>query len=56
MRDEILPCPHCGSPAEHESTICMEIMRCTLCPAMMKYEGSGTALIAMWNFRTEVKK
>ena len=52
MGDEIKPCPFCGSEAEHASSEFIEVIRCTLCPAVMAYEGSGAAVIAMWNTRT----
>jgi hypothetical protein len=44
-------CPHCGAEAYHESTVCEEVVRCRLCPAAMIYDGSGLALVAMWNAR-----
>jgi len=44
-------CPFCGNPVEHESTITEEVIRCTMCPAKMVYDGSYAALFAMWNAR-----
>jgi len=44
-------CPFCGNPVEHESTITEEVIRCTMCPAKMVYDGSYAALFAMWNTR-----
>ena len=56
ITDKLLPCPYCGSPAEHVSTIMEEAIRCTMCPASMTTKGSYTSLFSMWNFRTsEVK-
>ncbi|MDC7221610.1 MAG: Lar family restriction alleviation protein [Spirochaetales bacterium] len=52
MKEDLLPCPFCGSPVEIESTYDNEIITCTLCPARMDYEGSHSAAIAMWNTRT----
>lgn len=48
---ELKPCPFCGSPAEHISKQNVEIISCTLCDMGRAYEGSGAALIAMWNTR-----
>jgi hypothetical protein len=48
---DLLACPFCGSPAEHESTVTQETIRCTLCPATMSHDGSGAAIKAMWNSR-----
>jgi hypothetical protein len=48
----LLSCPHCGSDAEHESTITQEVIRCAMCPATMMHDGSFAALRSMWNFRT----
>jgi transcription elongation factor Elf1 len=53
--DTLLACPFCGSPAEHESTVTQETVRCTLCPATMSYDGSGAVVKAMWNGRANVK-
>lgn len=51
---DLLNCPFCGSEAEHESTITEEVIRCTLCPATMYYDGSGDAVKAMWNARAKI--
>jgi hypothetical protein len=50
-QETLLSCPFCDSPAEHESTVTQETVRCTLCPATMSYDGSGAAVKAMWNGR-----
>lgn len=44
-------CAHCGSPVIWESTVTEEVIRCTLCAAMMKHKGSKEALRIMWNAR-----
>jgi hypothetical protein len=49
--DTLLNCPFCGSPAEHESTVTQEIVRCTFCPANISYDGSGAGVKSMWNGR-----
>jgi len=51
-KEELKPCPFCGSEVEHTSTYDYEIIECTLCPACMVYEGSWTAVEAMWNTRS----
>ena len=51
MSEELKPCPFCGNPVEHESTITEEVIRCSMCPAKMVYDGSYAALFAMWNTR-----
>jgi len=48
---ELRECPFCGNPVEHESTITEEVIRCSMCPAKMVYDGSYAALFAMWNAR-----
>ena len=49
--EELKNCPFCGSDVETESTITEVVIRCTLCPARMIYDGSQKALTAMWNRR-----
>jgi DNA-directed RNA polymerase subunit RPC12/RpoP len=49
--NDLLGCPFCGSEVYHESTITEEVIRCTLCPAKMVYDGSFEALKVMWNHR-----
>ena len=53
---QLLDCPFCGSPAEHESTVTQEAVRCKLCPAVMAHSGSGAAVRAMWNTRVERRR
>ena len=53
--DTLLACPFCGSPAEQESTVTQETVRCTLCPATMSHDGSGAAVKAMWNSRANTR-
>ncbi len=53
MSEKLIECPFCGSEAEHISKPNVEIIQCTLCDMGRAYEGSGDALIAMWNTRHE---
>ena len=52
---KLLPCPFCGSKAEMVHMSIILRIRCTLCPAMMTYDGSDGAFEAMWNHRAESK-
>lgn len=51
----VKPCPFCGCTAERISRVDVEWIRCRVCPASMQSNGSGSALMAMWNNRSDGK-
>ncbi|MCK5610611.1 Lar family restriction alleviation protein [Candidatus Pacearchaeota archaeon] len=50
------PCPFCGSKAFHDSHKNEEMILCSGCFAQMRYDGSGEAIMAMWNTRVPKEK